>query len=220
MDENTIKKIAEQLNGMLSETIKSTIEDEVKKALKKSITDGEFFHAMTSDVQSSLDELMEEMTKLKQQMGISNDPDDNSPGLIFNYAADKLVDVYSKTEDATFLVIDRVEEQIELISKSKSNLSSMGKKELSSGLDKMNDNMFKILTALSFQDILGQQIEKIILFIKSTEKIISKLYVSQNMMLESRKENPKLPSDKLKKEIDEKITQENIDVLLSQYGIE
>ena len=203
MEEEIIAGIADRLNELIGKTVKDTlessIEKEIQKVLNKALTDGEFYQTMANEVQNGLNQLMSEIQNLKEEMEIGPEQESHSPGYIFSYAADKLKEIYSKTEDATFSVIDIVEEQISLISQVKHKTGCVDSKDLAPILETMNDNMFKILTALSFQDIIGQQIEKVILFIKNIEEMINRLYISQNMMLESKKENPNLCSEKIKK---------------------
>jgi chemotaxis protein CheZ len=226
MEDEILSSIATKLNEQISKTVKETLEvsleKEVQKALGKALSDGEFYQSMTNEVQSGLTQLMTEIHNLKKSTGITSQAkeNNNAPGDIFHYAADKLSGIYSKTEDATFTVMDIVEKQMDLISEASSQSWTKDDKAKAQTLNTMNDNMVQILTALSFQDIIGQQIKKVIEFIKNIEEIINKLYVSHNLMLKSKEENPELDCDIIKKEVQEKISQENIDALLSEYGID
>lgn len=225
MEEEILANIANRLNEQISKTVKETleasIEKEVQKALGKALSDGEFYQSMTTEVQSGLTQLMTEIHNLKKSTGIINDTDSGteSPGDIFHYAADKLSGIYSKTEDATFKVMDIVENQMDLISRMGNKNWPENIQEKNQAMNAMNENMVEILTALSFQDIIGQQIKKVIEFIKNIEEIINRLYVSHNLMLKSKEANPELDCEEIKKEVQEKISQENIDALLSEYGI-
>ncbi|MDY0360629.1 MAG: protein phosphatase CheZ [Desulforegulaceae bacterium] len=225
MEEEILTTIANKLNEHISKTVKETleasIEKEVRKALGKALSDGEFYQSMTNEVQSGLTQLINEIQNLKNSTGIQKYHDnDEAPGDIFHYAADKLSGIYSKTEDATFTVMDIVEKQIDLIAKADQKDWLSNNEDRKFFFDSINNNMVEILTALSFQDIIGQQIKKVIEFIKNIEEIINKLYVSHNLMLKSKEANPDLDCEVIKKEVQEKISQKNIDALLAEYGID
>lgn len=224
MEEEILTTIANKLNEQISRTVKETlessIEKEVQKALGKALSDGEFYQSMTNEVQSGLTQLISEIQSLKNSTGIENDSCDDAPGDIFHYAADKLSGIYSKTEDATFTVMDIIEKMMELLSEADEKNWLEDQTEKKKFFDDLNDNMVQILTALSFQDIIGQQIKKVITFIKNIEEIINRLYVSHNLMLKSKEANPELDCEVIKKEVQEKISQENIDALLAEYGID
>lgn len=223
MEERILASIAKRLNDEIKRTVKDTleasIEREIQKALGKAICDGEFYQTMSNDLQSGLNQLMVEMQNLKKEMNIKTCDENASPVDVFAHTADKLEEIYSKTEDATFSVMNIVENQINNISDLK-DIENINKSNLDIFLDNINDSMFSILTALSFQDIIGQQIKKVIIFIKNIEDMINRLYISQNMMLKSKEENPDLHCEVIKKDVEEKISQETIDSLLSEYGIE
>jgi chemotaxis protein CheZ len=224
MEDEILSRLADKLNEQINKTVRdaleSSVEKEVQKALGKALTDGEFYQTMTTEVKSGLNQLMSEIQNLKSGMDISTvNSQDNAPGDIFHHAADKLSDIYSKTEEATFTVMDIVENQIESIADLKELNPDKSDEKTTEILDSMNDKMFEILTALSFQDIIGQQIKKVIDFIKNIEEIINRLYVSHSMMMKSKEENPELGCDEIKKGVQEKISQDNIDKLLSEYGI-
>ncbi|MDY0133048.1 MAG: protein phosphatase CheZ [Desulforegulaceae bacterium] len=225
MEEEILTKLASKLNKQVSRTIKETLEASIKKevtaALGKALSDGEFYQSMTNEAQDGLNQLMTEINKLKKSTGIHyNNPNNESPGDIFHCAADKLSEIYSKTEDATFTVMDIVENQMELISEAENNNYLKNPDAPKPILNQMNENMVRILTELSFQDIIGQEMKKVIDFIKNIEEIINKLYISHNLMLKSKKANPELDCKVIKKEVQEKISQENIDALLLEYGID
>lgn len=225
METEILTKLAQSLNEQISITVKEalqkSVQKEVQKALSQAISDGEFYQTMTKDVQTGLGRLINEIIALKKEIEPETElSNTDSPTDIFNHTTDRLESIYQKTEDATFKVMDIVENQINLINDIRENDKIItSSNELNSFFNQLNENMFNILTELSFQDIIGQQIKKVIYFINRIEQLIRELYLSHNLMMKNKKENPDMDCDEIKKNVEEAISQENIDDLLAEYGL-
>ncbi|TWI77276.1 chemotaxis phosphatase CheZ [Desulfobotulus alkaliphilus] len=224
MEEEILSRLAERLNMDVSRTIKETLEKsvaiEVQKALSQAINDGEFYQGISSDIKEGLEDLVREMRKLRRETGEISD--EEAPGEAFNQTAMQLEDIHSRTENATFSIMDIVEKQMETLEKQRS-ICKEGKisgEDLSCFMDELQDNFFEILTALSFQDLIGQKMNKVIVFIRKVEEIINHLYLSHNLMLQNKEANPDKNTKDIREEVLNKISQENIDALLSEYGID
>ncbi len=223
MKKEILTEISTNLNGYISKTIKETleasVEKEIKKALKKAISDGEFYQTITTEIQDGLNQLMKELQELKMKLDIEIDQLNESQGKVSNGAADKLSLIYSRTEDATLVVMDIVENLMEEIKDAKEKKISDGNEKVENFLNSINYKLINMMTSLSVHDIIDQQIKKVVDFIKNIEEIINRLYLSQNMMLEKKQENPEKNADEIKKDVDLKISQETVDQLLKEFGL-
>ncbi|MDY0161830.1 protein phosphatase CheZ [Desulfobotulus sp.] len=225
MEEEILSRLAERLNQDVSKTIKETLEKsvavEVQKALSRAINDGEFYQSISTDIKEGLEDLVREMRKLRRDTSGKNAAED-APGEAFNQTAIQLEDIHRRTENATFSIMDIVERQMEALENQRAALKENTPSTFPADayLNGLQEDFIHILTALSFQDLIGQKMHKVILFIRKVEEIINRLYVSHNLMLQDKEANPEKNSKEIREEVQHKISQENIDALLSEYGID
>ena len=87
-----------------------------------------------------------------------------------------------------------------------------------------------VMTTLSFQDLTGQRIKRIIGAIKKVEQIVFDLYLSTGIQLKAREQAPDKPISELKAEATQKVSalkgpqtktnQGDVDDLLAQLGLD
>jgi chemotaxis protein CheZ len=91
-------------------------------------------------------------------------------------------------------------------------------------------DLTEIMTTLSFQDLTGQRIKRIIEALKHIEAIVFDVYMSTGLIVKARDEQPEKNMDELEQETQERVTklkgpqtdasQSDVDDLLSQLGLE
>jgi len=91
-------------------------------------------------------------------------------------------------------------------------------------------DLMRIMTTLSFQDLTGQRIKRIIEAIKKVEAIVFDLYLSTGIQLKARAEAPDRAIAELEAEAKEKVSalkgpqtkvkQGDVDDLLAQLGLD
>jgi chemotaxis protein CheZ len=62
-------------------------------------------------------------------------------------------------------------------------------------------------TQMSFQDLTGQRIERIILLVNQMEEMIREMVISSGIKLQEIEKNPRISTEALGKAVDEKITE-------------
>jgi len=166
---------------------------------------------------------------------------------IFDEASSQLSAIVQATEKVTLQIMDIIERRIDLQMETAKIISDLkiGKinwerlerlEEINAGL---GDDMSEVMTALSFQDLTGQRIKKVVKALAQIEKIIIELYVSSAVLVKSRESAPNTDIKVLEKEVQvtvQKIkddmkkselkgpqdggsSQADIDDLLAQLGI-
>lgn len=226
MEEEILSRLAEKLNADVSRTIKETLEKsvatEVQKALSRAINDGEFYQSISTDITEGLEDLVREMRKLRKETAGEDPVAGDAPGEAFNQTVIQLEDIHARTEDATFSIMDIVERQMEALETHRSRMETddASPEAITAYMDGLQEDFIQILTALGFQDLIGQKMRKVILFIRKVEEIINRLYISHNLMLRDKEANPDKNSKEIREEVQHKISQENIDALLAEHGID
>ena len=93
----------------------------------------------------------------------------------------------------------------------------------------LGDDFTNILTELSFQDLTGQRIKKIITALEKIETTAFDLFMATGLALKAHKEEPGKSVEKIKSEAKQTVSelkgpsrdsnQENVDDLLAQLGL-
>jgi chemotaxis protein CheZ len=201
------------------------VEREVARALHKALSDSEFYRGVNVDVQTGLNKIYLELMQLKRETGALKLPEVTVAENLFDEAAHKLDGIIRITERATIEIMDIVEHQMEkadefakLIRAGSFNGQDASQSALGF-VDMLNQDFLRLMTALSFQDITGQHIKKIIDFIKRIEEMISELYLSHDLMLKDKELNPEKDAKEIRDDVERRISQGDIDALLANYGL-
>ncbi|MDR3357589.1 MAG: protein phosphatase CheZ [Desulfovibrio sp.] len=129
---------------------------------------------------------------------------------LFHEASAQLGEVLKTTEDATLSIMEIVERHLELQAESAAILERMrsgrATKALKERLREINDllgqDLTTLLTALSFQDITGQRIKKVVGALNEIERRVVELYVSSGLVMEGAEKDPTRDAASLRDEAD------------------
>ncbi|MFW6147555.1 MAG: protein phosphatase CheZ [Thermodesulfobacteriota bacterium] len=140
-------------------------------------------------------------------------------------AADQLEDIIESTEKAANKILDNLEgmqadlgELGQIVDSLKNGLgggptNDQIKTDISAFLDRIKphlDNSRSLISdsfiQMSFQDLTGQRIKRIITLVNEMEARIKHMIISFGIKLGERQKNPHISSDELQRAIDEKVT--------------
>lgn len=130
-------------------------------------------------------------------------------------AIDRLQFVIDKTEEAANKTMGIVEKYILSMDEVASHIRNLNGPEdsvsyLKSFKNQLEDDLTEILTAQSFQDITGQTIKKVIKLVGDLENELVKMITTFGVKIDESK--------KLETVISEKVSQEDVDELLKEFG--
>ncbi len=234
-----MEKVSEQLVVSLQKSITASVEKEIAKSLSNSLLEGEFYRRVNKDLQSGLKQIYQEIKKAKSDVGIKSIKTDIDPDELFSETSDQLDAVLQTTEKAAVEIIDIVENLQEI----QEAIASIVKGFESGGVTKANrvkleeinntlgSDLSGIMVSLSFQDLTGQRIKKIITSIRQIEKIVREVMIATGLMIQQRKAAPEKDIDSLTLEAKYKATselkgpsegtnQEDVDNLLVSLGLD
>lgn len=121
-----------------------------------------------------------------------------NPDALFLEASSQLDEVLKDTESATMTIMEIVERHLDLQEQNAAQLAGL----LSGGADAtpiaeleannklLGDDLTSVLTALSFQDITGQRIKKVVSALNQIEAMVVELYVSTGLILDAAEKDP------------------------------
>lgn len=168
-----------------------------------------------------------------------------SPEALFAEASDQLQEVVRTTESAAMSIMEVVEKQLQqventqkLIERLKEKLDNDEYEELGKINDSLTEDLTRVLTALSFQDLTGQRIKKVASVLGAIEGSILDLYLSTGLVMEGAEKDPEKDAETLQKEARDAVdeyhrkagselkgpdakgaSQEAIDDMLAQLGL-
>lgn len=232
-------KISEQVAADIKVGVAQTIEREISSNLSRMLIQGEFYKRINADLQDGLRAIYKEISTAKKEdeRHVSSCGEHCQPEEILSEASDQLDKILQTTEKATVEIMDVVERHLDLRAQADELYRSLREKGGSAEeLDRLteynqllNDDLLKIMTTLSFQDLTGQRIKRIITALKKIEEIVLEAYVSTSYQIQAREAEPDRDLTEVQAEAKQKVSelkgpqlnasQQSVDDLLSQLGL-
>jgi len=236
--DQVMDKIVSEMTETLKKSITQAVEQELSKSLTRSLLQSEFYKRINEDMRHGLQSIYKELASARQDEGSADmTKEKKRADQLFSEAASQLDQILSTTEAATGEIMDIVEKQLDMQAKVNKILHSLKSggvtKEQLSDLrgqsDLLNEDLMTIMTTLSFQDLTGQRIKRIIGAIKNVEQIVLDLYLSTGLKIKAHNETPEKDLDQIEAEAEKQISglkgpqegvsQGAVDDLLSQLGL-
>lgn len=128
------------------------------------------------------------------------------PQALFHDASDQLREVVRETETAAMDIMDIVEKHLQRTERTASLLAGLRKKlgdspeleELRQNNNHLSQDLTSVLSALSFQDITGQRIKKVMAALGNLEKSVIDLYISSGLIIDAADKDPAKDAESLK----------------------
>ena len=257
METDTTKKQRDSINPIVDALVKSVMEDlskglfegiqrsvnrrvrkELKIALAKAVAESEFYRSLNKDMMQGLQGIYQEITLAtgrKSASAFSHEKENTDR--ILSDASRQLDEILITTEEATLTIMNTVEKHMELQETVRNILShaetgSLTAEELEQLNEinaKMSDDLINIMTTLSFQDLTGQRIKKIVAALHTIEKTVFDLYMSTGLVLLAKEKTPEKDFKEIKEETKQMVSelkgpqlatsQSSVDDLLSSLGL-
>ncbi len=232
--ENKVRKVDTSM-GELAELVEMILK----------LKNGEFYESLTMEFSGKIKEIAQELIEFRKDLQGRIEP-----GIVEMAAKDipeasyQLEGINKTLEASTMKIMDINEEQLELVNKRAEDLASFlsdhGPRGETSGkkmrlieedrdvLKRVADLSMSMMEPLSFQDLVGQRIQRIIKLVKSMEGRIEDLIISFGVKIQRHREDPEKSFEELRKDVEyfksglkgpqsegEGLDQNDIDVLLA-----
>lgn len=232
-------RLCDEVVENLKSSVTQVVERELSRSLTKALVQGEFYRRLSDEMRQGLQSIYKELSAARKE----DAPQDGlvqeklQADQLFHEAADQLDKILSTTEQATGEIMDIVEKHQDIQAKSNAILHSLKSGgvtkeqlgELRAMSDTLNEDLIRIMTTLSFQDLTGQRIKRIIEAIKKVEGIVLDLYLSTGLELKAREQAPDKDLDEIQAEAKRTMSelkgpqvgvgQGAVDDLLAQLGM-
>lgn len=210
----------------------------------KDLNDGDVYKRLSTDMRQGLKKIYHEISAASndQPAGVS------ATDALFHEASSQLDEVLKTTESAAVSILEIVERHLDFQAECAEIISGLREGTASpdapSRLAEINtllgDDLTAILTALSFQDITGQRIKKVVSALNKIEDSVVELYVSSGLVIDGAEKDPERDANSLQTEAQkavedfrrnrkvtstlkgpsaEGVSQSSIDDMLAQLGM-
>ncbi len=221
-------------------SIDDNLKDELRAFLMQPIMESEFYKTISSDLRGGLSNIYKEITgvtKAGQSENAGSVPEKQEATKLFSEASDQLDEILQSTESATIQIMELVEKNLDLQTEVTNTLTTIKEKHpeskemtmLINANEQINNDLISIMTTLSFQDLTGQRVKKIIEALRKVEGIVFELYMSTGLSMKAYDQNPKKELNEIRQEAEQKVSelkgpqsdssQTDVDDLLAQLGL-
>ena len=198
-----LTRVSDQVAAAVKQTVTEAVQRELSSAMTKAMVESEFYRHLNDEMRVGLRGIYKEISSASEQPegGVGDSDDVVEAGQtqkLFNDATHQLEEIMQTTLEAADNIMDTVEKQLVRQEEAGAIIASLevtAKDEKSlARLDVLNAeseaSLTNIITALSFQDLTGQRLKKVVAAITSIQENVFDLYVSTGLMLKTREEEP------------------------------
>ena len=253
-----MEEVTETLTANLREVLASTLEKQLTESLTRSLLESEFYRRVSRDMRNGLRRIYKEMSDARSaaapEAHLEMDratadkavADKAAADKLFHDASEQLSAVLQQTEDAANTIMNVVETQMDRQAESAELLEKARKGRITptewQRLTEINrvlgDDLTTLMTAMSFQDLTGQRIKKVVAALRQMESTVLELYLSSGLMMKAYEESPGQDLNQLEQETkaavrdfkqkvegselkgpSEGASQQDIDDILAQFGL-
>ena len=235
LSQELLNKITAKAESTIREVISAALTEEIGRALAAALTEGEFYRAISADLQEGLKSIYKEINAA----AVNGSPAPTAAPVadeMFSEASTQLGAILQTTEKATESIMALVEKHLDQNDRALALLDSLGAagdrpeiSELRAGADALGADLMEIMTALSFQDLTGQRIKRIVTALQQIEKVVFELYMATGLSMKAMEQNPEKSVEEIRQASKARATQlkgpqagatqTDVDDLLSQLGL-
>ena len=231
-----IDGITEDLVKSVRDTVSRTIRKKLKTSLSQAWGDGEFYKRLNDDMLTGLQKIFREINSAKKDDQLAATPDKDA-GELLSEATQQLDEILISTEEATGTIMDTVEKHQNLLEEIRALTGKAEKEKLSAAdiekwrefLATMEQDLTGVLTALSFQDLTGQRVKKVLNVLQTIEATVFDLYMSTGIAIKEHVKEPEKDMDQIQTHAKQVVSelkgptreanQGAVDDLLAQLGL-
>jgi chemotaxis protein CheZ len=236
LSQELLNRISARAEATIRDVIAGALTEELGKALTQALTEGEFYRAISADLQEGLKNIYREINAAASNGDAAAQAPSPVPDEMFSEASSQLGAILQTTEKATESIMTLVEKHLELSERSVAILDDLAGKapapgidELRAGQQALSEDLMEIMTTLSFQDLTGQRIKRIVAALQQIEKSVFELYMATGLSVKALEQHPEMSVEEIRRNSKARATglkgpqagasQSDVDDLLGQLGL-
>ncbi len=237
LSQELLNRITAKAENTIREVISTALTEEINRALTMALTEGEFYRAISTDLQEGLKSIYKEISAATVN-GAPTASQAPSPMAdeMFSEASTQLGAILQTTEKATESIMSLVEKHLDATDRNMAILDTLAAggsapeiAELRAGSEALGADLMEIMTTLSFQDLTGQRIKRIVAALQQIEKVVFELYMATGLSMKAMEQHPEKSVEEIRQTSKARATelkgpqsgqsQSDVDDLLSQLGL-
>jgi chemotaxis protein CheZ len=195
--ERVLVRVSDKVAEAVKETVTEAVQRELSSTMTKVMVESEFLRQVNEEMRTGLRGIYREISSASGENG-SSDEEAGKTQKLFSDATRQLEEIMRTTLEATEKIMATVEELLSQQEEAGGIIASLETDEKQQGalarLDTLNQSLeaslTNIITDLSFQDLTGQRLKKVVGAISSIRETVFDLYVSTGLMMKTREETP------------------------------
>jgi chemotaxis protein CheZ len=218
--------VADRVTLVVRENLSGIVQQEVSAALAKALAEGQFYRTLNTEVIDGIEHIYSEIKSVKRTLGAGL-PQESIDAIM---ESDSILDqIMQMTEKATLKILEFLETMQEELREVIRAVKDQTESNLIAKLTRLDALILETMTELSFQDLTGQQIKRVVGSLKKVEDIVFGVYVTSEIMKKSKEQSPDKDVEEIKEQArdlasnvkDKKsfVDQEGVDKLLEQLGM-
>ncbi len=222
--EQLVESVTVKVTAVIQENLSSLVQHEISRALAKSLGEGRYYRGLSDDVVDSVHNMFEEITSIKKSLV---DATDDSSGALSE--TDHILEsIVKSSEESTLKIIDYLEQMQDLVAVIRSSCSD-SPISADEKFDQLEDLLMQSMTELSFQDLGGQKIKRVVQFLRRMEEMVSEAYMTAEIFRKSKEKAPQKDVETIRddaktviesaRENKNVIDQSDVDALLADMGL-
>jgi len=230
-----VEDILSKLPSGISKSDADNVRTLLQESLNKALLEGEFYRRLNEEMMNGIQDIYQQINQVKQ--GNASGLDKNEAEQLFNEASKQLDEIMATTEEAASQILAIIEKQQDLTLENEELIAFAAQRQLdkkeAARLAEINnhveEDLTSILTALSFQDLTGQRIKKIIATLKTIETKAFELFVATGLAMKAHAKEPDKDMETIQTEAKQKASelkgptldanQQDVDDLLAELGL-
>ncbi|MDR0339589.1 MAG: protein phosphatase CheZ [Desulfovibrio sp.] len=239
--ERVLMRVSDKVAEAVKETVTEAVQRELSSTVTKAMVESEFYRQVNDEMRHGLRGIYREISSASAVEGDGADTADTQK--LFRDATRQIEEIMRTILEATEKIMGTVEELLKQQEEAGGIIAGLevdprNEKTLAR-LDALNHNLEQsltdIITDLSFQDLTGQRLKKVVAAITSIRETVFDLYVSTGLMLKTREETPdkditeiaeesrrkvkEIKDSELKGPSSDASSQQDVDDLLASLGL-
>ncbi|MDL2267066.1 protein phosphatase CheZ [Desulfovibrio sp. OttesenSCG-928-G15] len=191
--ERVLSRVSDKVAEAVKETVTQAVQRELSSTMTKVMVESEFLRQVNDEMRLGLKGIYQEISSAS--LDEDNEKTSKTQKL-FKDATKQIEEIMQTTLEATDKImttveglLDQQEEAKALLAKEEPLNKADHERLLALNTD-LEGSLTNIITDLSFQDLTGQRLKKVVSAITSIRETVFDLYVSTGLMLKSQEEAP------------------------------
>ena len=201
--ERVLLRVSEKVADSVKQTVSEAVQRELSSTMSKVMVESEFYKQVNEEMRNGLRGIYQEISNVSSlpaegAAGEALSESSSHTQKLFSDATRQLEEVMQTTLQATEKIMERVEgllDEQEEAGKLIAGLDAAGPgQDALKRLDELNQGfsatLTDIITDLSFQDLTGQRLKKVVSAITNIRETVFDIYMSTGLMIKTREETP------------------------------